>query len=752
MKTISSVLAAAAPKKVGGVRVLKGKSADDLEPETRDDGTTGDSERGIETVRELSGTESITTVSTTGNTTTTPPPELNSNPTESNGCTICTDTQSPYMIQTDKTCADVYLDQKCNVDPSGNWQKELYCSKTCYEIGLGYQDVDCCPPPTGAPTTMQPPTAEPTTLQPSTMQPSTAEPTTLQPSTMQPSTAEPTTLQPSTMQPSTATSTTMQPSTMQPSTAAPTTLQPTTAEPTNLQPTTMQPSSSPTVVTPATSTPSTIEAEEAKDELLHIDGTTGDSGDVDEDYMGEPTTPTPSPTLSSTSVPTIITESDYDDEDGVQVDVVGEDRIILPGRVADASSSLSSKSKAGASVHKHPSKKKKSGDEVQAMNRYEFSPGCNAIQQGQIYAKGEEITVGFKYMVVYDTQLDLSNILVGLEQHLQSFAENSMINCPGATYVVNNGATYIDGVHIDLPSQPMARCGGIEGSTCAMLDGYVTIFVREHENTSGLAATQDALKALRVGMADELIEEPDGIISLSFLGGIAAEGDGLGTSGVVDNIPASARIGEAPTGNIMEDQKSGLSTLGIVLVLFAVVCFVLMAAALRKRVRFNIKRRALADSDSDQESLDNGRGGIVDDEDRRDSMAQSVAESMAESMAASCHGSTTAACGAADSDDDFVAVLGPGEEYDQFPTPQTLSIHQYCESPTCTICRSYKKPVFANLKYKVDEEMAVNGDSAGGTADVGEADCDGRYDACPKGLVARAFSKLSSESECYLCA
>jgi len=510
----------------------------------------------------------------------------------------------------------------------------------------------------------------------------------------------------------------------------------------------MEPSSSPPAVTPAT--PSTIVAVEAKDELLHIDGTTGDSGDA---------TPTPSPTLSSTFVPTIINESENDNEDDVDADVVGEDRIALPGGVADASSSSSSKSKAGASVHEHPSKKKKPGDEVQATNRHKFSPGCNAIQQGQIYAKGEEITVGFKYMVVYDTQLDLSNLLVGLEQHLQSFAENSMINCPGATYVVNNGATYIDGVHIDLPSQPMARCGGVEGSTCAMLDGYVTIFVREHEDTSGLAATQDALKALRVGMTDELVEEPDGIVSLSFLGGIAAEGDGLGTSGAADDIPASARIGEAPTGNIMEDQKSGLSTLGTVLVLFAVVCFVLLAAALRKRVRFNLKRRALADSDSDQESLDNGRGGIVDDEDRentlidrQDSMAQSVAESMAESMAASCHGSTTAACGAADSDDDFVAVIGPGKEYDQFPSPQTISIHQYCESPTCTICRSYKKPVFANLKYKVDEEIAVDGDGAGGTADVGEADCDGRYDACPKGLVARAFSKLSSESECYLCA
>jgi hypothetical protein len=359
-------------------------------------------------------------------------------------------------------------------------------------------------------------------------------------------------------------------------------------------------------------------------------------------------------------------------------------------------------------------------------------------------------------MVLYDGVLDLSHLLVGLEDNLQTYAEHSMINCPGSSYVVNNGATWIDGVQIDLPSQPEAGCGVDENDqTCSMLDGYVTIYIRQTAETSGLKATQDALKALRVGMADGLVGDTDGISKLSFLGGISMEGDGLGY-GTSDNIPASARIGSAPVGNM--EEKNGLSVLGIGFLVVAAVGFVLVGAVLRRRVKFKLKKRALADSDSDA-SLDNevrtfDAPDRDDDLQQRDTVGQSL--SFAESLA-SCHGDSPAACGAQDSSDDNESIaedkLMSRANTASFDTAgsgggmQSIAIHQYCESPTCTICRAYKKPMFANMKYKVE-------DTDNEISDEERDDSNHRrYENCPtSGMVAKTFAEISSGSDCYLCA
>ena len=404
------------------------------------------------------------------------------------------------------------------------------------------------------------------------------------------------------------------------------------------------------------------------------------------------------------------------------------------------------------------SKKSKSDDEVQndvSVQKYQFSPGCSSVRSGKLYTKGEEITIAFKYMVLYDGELDLSHLLVGLEDNLQTYAEQSMINCLDSSYVVNNGATWIDGVQIDLPSQPEAGCGVDENDqTCSMLDGYVTIYIRQTAEASGLTATQDALKALRVGMADGFVGDTDGISKLSFLGGISMEGDGLG-HGTPDNIPASARIGSAPVGNVPEG--SSISTLGIGLLVVAAIGFVLVGAVLRRRVKFKLKKRALADSDSDV-SLDNevrtfDAPDRDDDLQQRDAVGQSL--SFAESLA-SCHGDSPAACGAQNSfDDESIAEdkLMSRANTASFDTAgsgggmQSIAIHQYCESPTCTICRSYKKPMFANMKYKVE-------DTDNEISDEERDDSNHRrYENCPTtGMVAKTLAKISSGSDCYLCA
>jgi len=661
-----------------------GTSTEEDEEEPSHDGAEGAEIRNDDTSTEV---ETVTITPEEPDAETTKNADDTTDATSPPPCTVCDDEPSPYMLLTGKTCPDVHLQQKCGNDPTNNWKEHKYCTQTCFDLGIGYADINCCdpsslPPPTVMPTGM--PTGMPT-LSPS--------------------------------------------------------LSPTTEEPT------ASPIASP-VSDPPTSSPI------AEPSIARLTGLP----------TQEPTRPEP------TALPTLTSRSSQTNEN--VSNVVGEDRIIDLLHNSNSASSddkkdttelmKSTKSTEGKN-HVH-SKKSNSGDEVQNnVPKYQFSPGCASIRRGEMYTKGSQITIAFKYMILYDGDLDLSHLLVGLEDNVQTYAEQSMINCPGASsYVVNNGATWIDGVQIDLPSQPEAGCGVDENDqTCSMLDGYVTIYIRETAEISGLAATQDALKALRVGMADGLVRDTDGISKLSFLGGISVEGDGLG-HGTPDNIPASARIGSTPLGDMPDE--GGISTMGIWLLVVAAIGFVLVGAALRRRVRFRLKKRALADSDSDASldndvhSVDAGLGGEI--EQRDSTTGQSFAESLA-----SCHADTPAACGAHDSSDDEsiaedrlmkantasfdIAASGGGGM-------QSIAIHQYCEAPTCTICRSYKKPLFANMKYKVEDNSApANG--AGEASGVRHEDCGDcghrRYEACPTtGIVAKTFAKLSSGSDCYLCA
>lgn len=647
-------------------------------------------------------------------------------------CTICDDEPSPYMAMTGKSCPDVYLQEKCGNDPTSNWQENKYCTQTCYDLGIGYDGIECCDP-SSLPAATLSPTGMPT-LSPS-LSPTSEEPT-ASPSASPVS--DPPTSSP----------------TPEPSTASPTDVP-------SLPPTTKEPSAGPTAA-PSTASPSGLPTQESTSPEPTASPTVTSSSSPSAATTSVSTSG--SPTASPTILVTTSTEA--------QPDVVGEDRIVdllHSSKSASSDDELVQSSKSKEHLH---TKKSNSGDEIQSIGsnnvpKYQFSPGCASIRRGEIYTKGEQITIAFKYMVLYDGDSDLSHLLVGLEDNLQIYAEQSMINCPGASsYVVNNGATWIDGVQIDLPSQPEAGCGVDENNqTCSMLDGYVTIYMRETAEISGLTATQDALKALRVGMADGLVKDTDGISKLSFLGGISVEGDGLG-HGTPDNIPASARIGSAPLGN-MPEEGSGLSAVGIGLLVVAAIGVVLVGAALRRRVRFRLKKRALADSDSDADaSLDNDvrsfdaadRGG-GEIEQRDSTMGQSFAESLA-----SCHGDTPAACGAQDSSDDESIAQDKLMRVNTASFDggmQTIAIHQYCEAPTCTICRSYKKPMFANMKYKVEEKSAPMTSDAAGEADSVRDDVEvrddcgiRRYEACPTtGIVAKTFAKLSSSgSDCYLCA
>ena len=646
-------------------------------------------------------------------------------------CTICDDEPSPYMAMTGKSCPDVYLQEKCGNDPTSNWQENKYCTQTCYDLGIGYDGIECCDP-SSLPAATLSPTGMPT-LSPS-LSPTSEEPT-ASPSASPVS--DPPTSSP----------------TPEPSTASPTDVP-------SLPPTTKEPSAGPTAA-PSTASPSGLPTQESTSPEPTASPTVTSSSSPSAATTSVSTSG--SPTASPTILVTTSTEA--------QPDVVGEDRIVdllHSSKSASSDDELVQSSKSKEHLH---TKKSNSGDEIQSIGsnnvpKYQFSPGCASIRRGEIYTKGEQITIAFKYMVLYDGDSDLSHLLVGLEDNLQIYAEQSMINCPGASsYVVNNGATWIDGVQIDLPSQPEAGCGVDENNqTCSMLDGYVTIYMRETAEISGLTATQDALKALRVGMADGLVKDTDGISKLSFLGGISVEGDGLG-HGTPDNIPASARIGSAPLGN-MPEEGSGLSAVGIGLLVVAAIGVVLVGAALRRRVRFRLKKRALADSDSDADaSLDNDvrsfdaadRGG-GEIEQRDSTMGQSFAESLA-----SCHGDTPAACGAQDSSDDESIAQDKLMRVNTASFDggmQTIAIHQYCEAPTCTICRSYKKPMFANMKYKVEEKSAPMTSDAAGEADSVRDDVEvrddcgiRRYEACPTtGIVAKTFAKLSSGSDCYLCA
>ena len=171
-----------------------------------------------------------------------------------------------------------------------------------------------------------------------------------------------------------------------------------------------------------------------------------------------------------------------------------------------------------------------------------------------------------------------------------------------------------------------------------------------------------------------------------------------------------------------------------------------------------VSETCIRDSSDSDASLDNevrtfDAPDRDDDLQQRDAVGQSL--SFAESLA-SCHGDSPAACGAQNSSDDEsiaedkLMSRANTASFDIAGSAggmQSIAIHQYCESPTCTICRSYKKPMFANMKYKVE-------DTDNEISDEERDDSNHRrYENCPTtGMVAKTLAKISSGSDCYLCA
>eukprot|EP00542_Grammatophora_oceanica_P016617 CAMPEP_0194030758 /NCGR_PEP_ID=MMETSP0009_2-20130614/4111_1 /TAXON_ID=210454 /ORGANISM="Grammatophora oceanica, Strain CCMP 410" /LENGTH=332 /DNA_ID=CAMNT_0038670757 /DNA_START=160 /DNA_END=1155 /DNA_ORIENTATION=- len=62
-------------------------------------------------------------------------------------CTVCDDVPDESMLDAGETCESVaptFLNGLCNKDD--NWKENKFCSQSCFDQGVGYDDMlDCCP-------------------------------------------------------------------------------------------------------------------------------------------------------------------------------------------------------------------------------------------------------------------------------------------------------------------------------------------------------------------------------------------------------------------------------------------------------------------------------------------------------------------------------------------------------------------------------------------------------------------------------
>ena len=182
-----------------------------------------------------------------------------------------------------------------------------------------------------------------------------------------------------------------------------------------------------------------------------------------------------------------------------------------------------------------------------------------------------------------------------------------------------------------------------------------------------------------------------------------------------ESVSASARIGEVPGVKVIKN-KNVMPYFGVGIVAFAAMCFVLLGATLHlKRARF---MRALADSDDDLS---------VDEE--ACAIEMQAAQSCSESLAETAYHHTERACGknitdsTLDQEADVVNrfstdyVTERTTSHDESTPSNSIPIHQYCENSSCTICRNWKKPMFTDLSYKVDDTSMENGGEVGDDID-----------------------------------
>jgi len=169
-------------------------------------------------------------------------------------------------------------------------------------------------------------------------------------------------------------------------------------------------------------------------------------------------------------------------------------------------------------------------------------------------------------------------------------------------------------------------------------------------------------------------------------------------------IPGRARIGETPAKGTNEGTSS-MSYVNIGIIAFAVLCFVLFAAALRtRRTRFN--ERALADSD-DENSVTGA------DMELQGSAHQSCVEALAENA---CN-HTEQAC-----IPDYTEVVAEEE---------TATVNSFSAENTSDMAEMGISDPTADLSYNVDDGSVQNGGAGDG-------------DDCSRGLFGR-------ENCSYIC-
>ncbi|KAL7463360.1 hypothetical protein ACHAXS_003735 [Conticribra weissflogii] len=255
------------------------------------------------------------------------------------------------------------------------------------------------------------------------------------------------------------------------------------------------------------------------------------------------------------------------------------------------------------------------------------SPGCEALQNGEVYVTSIPAKVQYVYEMVADagsnaTAEELSRLL---EISMARYVADKLIDCEpwrrrrrrrrAAQVLVASSSSHppsrrlmVDGVDpqpddIVTPNTCTYFTADVAppNTACRVVNAFLTLYLREnHAATSHLQSSTDALRTLLTAMN---VDEPspfvegrgryavDGIVAVRYVRGTPDEGqDKIDNTGNGEGSPdlTAGVVGAIESEEVEGDDADGLSSLGIALLSVGTVLLVgvaLVATRKRKRVR-----------------------------------------------------------------------------------------------------------------------------------------------------------------------
>eukprot|EP01082_Thalassiosira_pseudonana_P009262 g8357.t1 g8357 contig29:336166-338606(-) len=244
------------------------------------------------------------------------------------------------------------------------------------------------------------------------------------------------------------------------------------------------------------------------------------------------------------------------------------------------------------------------------------SPGCNALENDQVYTTDISTKVQFTYEVAIDTTADVTAVANAMEINTAKYVGQELIHCEMVrkleaitTTVHRKLASQVDG--IDPSPQDIVtentcsyytadNAATPANTNCYVIQGFMTLYLREDSvQTSHLESSNAALKSLLVAFN---VNDPSPFLEVD-----GGDGNGGGNP--------DADVSGAISGNesVATDVKDPLSPLGIALISVGSVALIALALVASTKKRKQVRQRSYAEFDEDNaDDLDKDWAGDID--------------------------------------------------------------------------------------------------------------------------------------------